>query len=202
MDFDRIKSEIKKIKAPEIEFRMNDQKEISIDGFMQYLTKIDIKDKRIYLISFVVYFSITALYLTWFLLSYPSIGTENRIARILIVIAFGIFSFYLRNQFIHFRHIDYDLPPVKFLQEAKDRHTLWSKKLLKLIPIYLLFDIGFCIEFSFLWKNMNQLYGILLFHLFFLGLITGSLMLARWVWKKEKAPVIRAIEELMKEFRE
>ena len=142
------------------------------------------------------------LYLTWFLLPYHTIGKENRIARILIVIAFGIFSFYLKNQFIHFRHIDYDLPPVKFLQEAKDRHTLWSKKLLKLIPIYLLFDIGLCIEFSFLWKNMNQLYGILLFHLFFLGLITGSLMFARWVWRKEKEPVIKAIEELMREFRE
>jgi len=200
MNFEIIKSEIKKIKAPEIEFIMKSRKDASINGFVKYLKKADIKDKRIYLISCVIYFVITALYLSWFLLSYPDIGIENRIARILLVIAFGGFSYYLNYQFIHFKHLDYNLPPIQFLQKAKDRHILWSKKLLILVPIYLLFDIGFCIELSFFWRNMNQMIGILLFQLFFLGLIICSIMVARWVWRKEKEPVIKAIEELMQEF--
>jgi len=190
------------MKTPEIEFVINKQKEGSMSDFVQFLKRLDNKDKKIYSISWIVYIAITAIYLGWFIYSYKDIDTIYRIARALYVIAFGMFSFYLKNQFNHHKYIDYSIPPLTFLLEARKRHILWSKKLLILIPFILLIDIGLTIDFSFLWSNMNQITGILLFNLIFYVFITGCILFAQWVWKKEKANVIKTIDQLIEEFQE
>jgi hypothetical protein len=202
MDFDIIKSEISKIKAPKIDFVMRDQKDTSINGLLKHLVRMDNRDKRIYLISGGIYMAITGLYLAWFIVSYENITAAYRVARALLFIAFGILACYLMFQFRRFRKIDYHVPPVEFLQGARDRHRLWSKRLLILFPFLLLVDVALSIEFSVLWRDMNQVAGILLWQLFYLVLIIASILVARWVWKKEKEPVISILDELIAEFQE
>lgn len=200
MEFDNLKSAISKVKAPEIAFRINKTRVSSVDGFISYLKKIDKKQKKVYLISCIGYFLITAIWMSWFVLTYRDTEPIFRISRALYVIAFGSFAFYLMKQYGHHRDLGYDLPPNRFLHKAMARHILWSRKLLILIPCMLLIDVAATIEFSGIWANMPPPFGILIFQLAFFVIFGGGFLIGVLVWKIEKAPVVDVIEQLMEEF--
>jgi len=184
----------------DIEFDINSPRDSSIQEFIQYLVKLDKRDKRIYMISFGIGIILVIGYLLWFVASYEDIENKNRIARALFVIAYIIFSIFLKNQYIHFSRIDYTLAPKEFLENAKERHKLWSHKQLILVPIFFLINIGLTIEFSFIWESENVIMEYLKFQLLFFGIITGALLMGRWVWKKEKSHIVEVIERLIVDF--
>jgi len=200
MEIETIKSTIRNIKAPDIKFDMDGPKDSSILDFMQYLKKLDKRDRRILIISYGIGIILVIVYLLWFVVSYEDIEIKNRIARGLFVIAYIIFSIFLKIQYIHFARIDYTLTPKEFLRNAKERHKLWSLRQLILIPIFLLINIGLTIEFSFIWESENIIMEYLKFQLLFFGIISGALLMGRWVWKKEKSHIVEVIDRLIVEF--
>lgn len=202
MKFEEIRSTIRMINAPEMGFNIQNHKELTVDGFIQILKKLDARDKKTYLVSYIIYMAFTISYLTWFFISFNGIPLVSILARISVILAFTFFSFYLRTQFRLYRFIDYAVPPVQFLQGAKERNSFWSKKLLLLIPFILFVDFGVTVEFSSIWAAKNPFIGLLVFQLIVIGFFAIGLIIGRKVWKKERADIMRTVTQLIDEFQD
>jgi len=204
MEFDKMKSDINKIKAPDMEFLIDNQKITSISSFIDFLRMKDEKGKKYLRNLYIVFLVFAIFYFLLFIVNPdPNLGIKDRIAGSLIFLAFTWFFIFIRLKYNQRKKIDYNLPPLAFLKNAKIRYKLWSKNLLAFIPFFILINIGSCIGLNgYLWKESNALEGILIFQLIYWVIIVVPFYIGRYLWKTNKEPIFNKIQQLIVEFNE
>jgi hypothetical protein len=201
MNFENLKENLKKIKAPEISFEGGNSK----NDFIELLKKQDAKDKSFSKKTLIaIYIYIVISFILFVVNPDPDLKTYQRIGGGLLFTATLLFGIIIREKILKSKFTDYNGTTLKFFEEAERRFRWQPPNLGLLITGLILIDAGECIlVLNRYWvPEQGVVLGVIILNLIYLGLLGVGFFIGYIYWKKNKAPLLKKIQTLKSSFYE
>jgi hypothetical protein len=180
---------------------------VNLDQVMDSLKRLDARNKKLMHGMYIVYVVFALVYTILFIVNPDSELTfNNRIQGVMYVLIFGMSALYFRHHFLKNKAVDYSAPVLAMLNEARNRHKLWTPSTIwfiialvgmtDIVVTWAILDDHFLIEQSLFLRILLVQTG------YFLIMVT-SFLIGYFSWRKKSRPLVRnlsrIIEELQKE---
>ena len=199
MKFDAIVIKTKEVKAPEFDSRdkTKNKKTINMETLLDQLKSVDHKTRmsiRLIQFLYVAMISVATYYAV--IVGSPQL----KIGLGCIVVAFIMVILVQQLRYIAYNYAYGDHTMIQFLQDAKSRMQVFTKRTWLVMPIWILIDVGLCFiiaaEFPH-WEYIDDM--IIVLQILLLGLIALDFYVAYLAWKRDNKPVLIEIDKMIRD---
>ncbi len=199
MNFDEIVNKTKEVKAPEFDSRdkTKNKKTVKMETLLDQLKRVDSKTMMsIRLIQFLYVLMIGVA--TYYALIVDS--AQLRIGLSFIIVAFILVIVVQQLRFIVYNYSYGNHTMIQYLQDAKSRMQVFTKRTWLVIPIWIFIDIGLCFIIAAEFPHREYIDDlIVVLQVLLIGLIALDFYVTYLAWKRDNKPVVIEIDKMIKE---
>lgn len=183
------------------------EKPANLDQVMDSLKKLDSRNRRLMFGMYIAYVVFAVVYTGLLIINPdPELTLNNRIQGVIYVLIFGMSALYFRHHFMKNKSVDYSAPVLEMLNEARNRHKLWTPGTIRfIIALVGLTDIVITwaiLEDDFL-RDHSLTVRILVIQAGYFLIMGISFVIGYVTWRRKSRPLVlnltRIIEELEKD---
>ncbi len=203
MNFEQLSEKYKNIKSPRTNFNGQEVWGDKNNDFILLLRNEETEAKKKYYRMYILYTIGAAAYSYLFIFNPGSeLVLSERLMGSCFVAAFLILLILFRIRYSKMKKENLFSSTKEFLESSRERHLLWNKQQLWLIPVILLVNVGATFSVSDRFGKLEPELGILLFQTGFWTLLALGLFMGKKQWRKTKKPILRQIELMLTDFEE
>lgn len=199
MNFDEMINKSREVVAPDFDSQSEskNKKTIKMETLLERLKRVDSKSRtsiRLIQLLYVAMIGVATYY------AFTLGQTQLKVGLGCIIVAFALVILVQQLRYIAYNYAYGDHTMIQFLQDAKSRMQVFTKRTWLVMPIWILIDVGLCFiiaaEFPH-WDYIDDM--IIVLQILLLGLIALDFYVAYLAWKKDNKPVLIEIDKMIHE---
>ena len=199
MKFEEIIKKSKNVKAPDLTsgIKTNKPKSEKMESIMEQLKKVDNKTRISIRLLQLLYLILISM-MSYYMFTADHANTSTGIA--FIILAFFLVISVQQLRYNAYQYTYTDRPVLQFLNDAKSRMRVFTKRTWYVLPIWILIDIGLCFIVVSVFPYPQYVDDILiLMQILLLGLIALDFYTAHLIWKRDNKPLVDEIDKMIDE---
>jgi hypothetical protein len=183
---------------------MNGKHNINVDNLIGRTQKEDRRNKRLMKGIFILYLVCTIFYAALLVINPDNdLTIIDRMTGLCYVLAFSFGTWFFRKEYLFYKKMDYTLPLLQLLELTEKRYRFYNRKLVPVIVIVILVDIGMSLSFMSPDHFVNQslLVKFLITQGYYWAMIVVSVFIGFLIWRKRSYRIWKDSRTLLKELR-